>query len=153
MRILAINLRFALVVLVVGIVGGFAVRALGVPHIEPSDLRQIASTAAQIAATMIGFLLAAMAILASIANMRLLRNMQRTGGFQVLLGRMIVTAVYFFIALVFCMTVLVIPEQVPCSIPIGAGLMIASCFALGDATWKFSVVLFSLKPETKSLEQ
>lgn len=152
MRILAINIRFALFVLAIGIGGGLAVRALNVPYIEPSDLRQIASTVAQIAATMIGFLLAALAILASIANMRLLRNMQRTGNFQVLLGRMIVAAVYFFIALVFCMTVLVIPELVPCPVPIGAGLLIASCFALGDATWKFSIVLFSLKPETKSLE-
>jgi hypothetical protein len=153
MRILGINAKFALVVLLVGIVGGWAVHALGVPHIESSDLRQIASTAAQIAATMIGFLLAALAILASIANMRLLRNMQRTGHFQVLLGRMIVAAIYFFLALVFCMTALVIPDQVPYAIPIGAGLLIASCFALADATWKFSVVLFSLKPESKPLEQ
>jgi|GEM_PF-2479852 len=153
MRILAINVRFALVVLAVGVGGGLAVRYLNVPHIESSDLRQIASTAAQIAATMIGFLLAALAILASIANMRLLRNMQRTGNFQVLLGRMIVAAIYFFMAMAFCMTVLVIPDLVPCPIPIGSGLLIASCFALGDATWKFSIVLFSLKPESSQLEQ
>lgn len=152
MRISAINLRFAAVVLAVGVLGGFAVFKLGPPVIDTTDLRQISSTAAQIAATMMGFLLAALAILASIANMRLLRNMQRTGHFQVLLGRMIITAVYFFIALVFYMTVLVIPALVPHPIPVGAGLLIASCYALTDATLKFSIVLFSLKPDSKPLE-
>lgn len=152
MRISVINLRFAALVLAVGVLGGFAVFKLGPPAIDTTDLRQISSTAAQIAATMMGFLLAALAILASIANMRLLRNMQRTGHFQVLLGRMIITAVYFFVALVFYMTVLVIPALVPHPIPVGAGLLIASCYALTDATLKFSIVLFSLRPDSKPLE-
>lgn len=152
MRISAINFRFALLVLVIGVLGGLGVHKLNPPLIQTADLRQIASTAAQIAATMMGFLLAALAILASIANMRLLKNMQRTGHFQVLLGRMIITAVYFFVELVFCMTALVIPDLVPYPVPIGAGLLIASCYALSDATVKFSVVLFSLKPDSKPLE-
>lgn len=152
MRTSVINLRFTGFVFFIGVLGGFVIYKLCPPVIGANDLRAIASTAAQIAATMMGFLLAALAILASIANMRLLRNMQRTGHYQVLLGRMLISAAYFFIGLVFYMTVLVIPEQISHPIPIGSGFLIASCYALLDATVKFSVVLFSLKPDSKSLE-
>lgn len=147
-----INCRFALYSLVVGTLGSVAIHHWMNACFSSEELRTIAGTAAQISATMMGFLLAALAILASIANMRLLRNMQRTGHYQVLLGRMLVSAAMFFLLLIFSMSVLVVPDSIPHVIEFGGGLMIGSCYALTDAIWKFSAVLFSLKPNGTSLE-
>ena len=49
----------------------------------------------QIGATMMGFVLAMVAILATFGSFRLGRNMQRTGHFQVLLKLMLLAAVAF----------------------------------------------------------
>jgi hypothetical protein len=152
MNISGNNCKFALGTLLVGLAGACAIAYVGVPNIEVGDLRQIASTVAQIAATMMGFLLAALAILASIANMRLLRNMQRTGHYQVLLGRMLITAAYFFFAMVFSILVLVAPGCLPKPIEVGSGFLIGSCYALIRSTLNFSSVLFSLKPDSNRLE-
>src|SRR5437899_2263891 len=53
------------------------------------ELRNSVGVVAQIAATMLGFVLAALAILLTIAGTRLLRNMQRTGHYGHLLSRML----------------------------------------------------------------
>lgn len=152
MRISAISFKFALTIFMIGVFGFLLMQKVNVPCLENDALRQAASTTAQVAATMMGFLLAALAILASIANMRLLRNMQRTGHYQVLLARMLITSVYFFCALIFSMVAMVIPEFVYQPVEIGASLMLACSYALIDTTLKFSAVLFSLKPDTKNLE-
>jgi hypothetical protein len=152
MRISAANFKFAVCVIVVGAGVSAALWRTELPALAAEPMRQVASTIAQIAATMMGFLFAALAILASIANMRLLRNLQRTGNFQVLLGRMLIAATAFFFLMIFAIVVMVSPSFLSHELAMGIGLLIASCFALVDATMKFAVVLFSLKPLTKPLE-
>ena len=57
--------------------------------------RTSAGILAQIGATMMGFVLALVGVLASLASTRLLRNMQRSGHFNVLLALLLVTALVF----------------------------------------------------------
>lgn len=134
------------------IASGYVVHYLGVLFLADGDMRQVASTVAQIAATMMGFLIASLAILASIANMRLLRNMQRVGTYGVLLERMIISAVFFFFTLLFALAVMVAPQKVPYALVVGAGLLAGSCYALVRAICNFSMVLFALRPDSRSLE-
>lgn len=62
------------------------------------DLRNFLGLISQISATMLGFLLAALAILASISGHRLIRNMQKTGHFRVLLQRIFMNVVVYGLA-------------------------------------------------------
>jgi heme A synthase len=63
--------------------------------LSDSDLRSAASMMAQISATLAGFLLTVLAVLATIVHTRLLRNMQKTGHFRFLLRCIFVNAGVF----------------------------------------------------------
>lgn len=152
MRTSAINLKFFGLVTLVGALGGLCLWGFAKPSFNVNDLRSISGTVAQVAATMMGFLFAALAILASIANMRLLRNLQRSGGYHVLLARILISAIYFFLTMSFSLSVMVFPTSVKFATEIGGGLLIASCYALCESTWKFAAVLFSLKPDSPGIE-
>jgi heme/copper-type cytochrome/quinol oxidase subunit 2 len=54
--------------------------------------RASAGIIAQIGATMMGFVLALVGILASLSSARIIRNMQRSGHFNVLLALLLITA-------------------------------------------------------------
>lgn len=63
---------------------------LNMPGLPENEKGQISfalsmGTLAQISATMLGFMMAVLAILASISNTRLIRNMQRSGHYHVML--------------------------------------------------------------------
>ncbi|QDH59502.1 hypothetical protein [Pandoraea pnomenusa] len=63
-------------------------------------LRQAASAQASVAVTMLGFMLAMLAILVSIADRRLIRNMNKTGHFTQLLLRLYAASAYFGILMI-----------------------------------------------------
>lgn len=72
-------------------VGVFAMEWLDVlKPLHDADLRTAAGVIAQVSATLAGFLLAVLSILATIANTKLVRNMQKTGHFRFLLKRLFV---------------------------------------------------------------
>jgi hypothetical protein len=65
------------------------------------DLTTTLSTIAQIGATMMGFMLTALAILASISDKPLLKNMRTQGHYDDILNQLTIAAVlYFFIFIV-----------------------------------------------------
>ena len=59
-----------------------------VDGLSSDDARTAAGVVAQIGATMLGFVLASLAILVSVSNTKLLRNMRKTGHYSVLVARM-----------------------------------------------------------------
>lgn len=61
----------------------FASDAIAV--IKEEAIRSAASALAGVAATMVGFMLAALSVLTAVANQRLIRNMQKTGHYRRLL--------------------------------------------------------------------
>ncbi len=163
MRILVSSLRFLLLIAALAGVVAFQCRGLyPVPDLlalksdelatVTSSAASVAATLASVAATMLGFLIAALAILASVANMRLLRNMQRTGHYQVLLIRLLICAVAFGVLLAFSLVALFAPVAWP---PIWAcifGVMAAAAVTFIDAMHKFASVLLALKPASQILE-
>lgn len=152
-RILASSFRFVLLVAAVGVATGWLCKG----RVPPADYDvatqvSLASAVASIAGTMLGFLLAALAVLASIAGSRLLRNMQRTGHYQVLLHRLIISAGFFLFLLLAALVTMLGGVKLPWAWEAATGLVVAAIFALVDAMYKFAQVLLALKPETNTLE-
>lgn len=154
-RISASNLRFAAGVAIGGAAVAWLLRDRFPPAGTAFDLATLVSAAAAVAGvagTMLGFMIAALAILASIAGMRLLRNMQRTGHYHVLLGRLFITSVFFALLLVTSLAALFFHPIFPSIWAAMFGLMTSAAVALFDAMRKFAIVLFALKPDGPTLE-
>lgn len=156
MRILASNFRFGLLVAVASALAGWQFHGTFPPEaavLDTGSLTTIAATLAAIGATMMGFLLAALAVLASIAGTRLLRNMQRTGHYQVLLSRLLLSALFFFLLMVASIAAMLLVRSYPPIWTVIISVLFASVVTLIDACQKFAMVLFSLKPPgTTALE-
>ena len=115
------------------------------------SIKGIAGMYAQIAVTMLGFMLAMLAILVSVADRRAIRNIARTGHFEKLLRRLYYASGCFgatLVASVVTMMLLATPQQV--SAAISNGFMMSSIYLLvstGRYLWK---VLMLLVPESGS---
>ena len=68
--------------------------------LQGADLRTASGVIAQVSATLAGFLLAVLSILSTIANTKLIRNIQKTGHFRFLLRRLFVNTAVLGIAVV-----------------------------------------------------
>lgn len=112
------------------------------------DLRTGAGVLAQIGATMLGFVLASLSILATIAHTKLLRNMQRTGHYAVLLRRMFGSVVAFGVLTVVAVVVLFLPAICPLYGYLLFLLAAFSVLTLLDVSRKFWTVLHHLHPTT-----
>lgn len=154
-HISASNLRFAAYAAGAGILVGWLMRDRFPPAGTAFDLSTLVSAAsavAGVAGTMLGFMIAALAILASIAGMRLLRNMQRTGHYQVLLARLFVASGFFALLLASALCAVFFHPLVPWIWAAMFGLMTSAAIALFDAMRKFAAVLFALRPDAPNLE-
>ena len=113
----------------------------------PADLRTAYGVVSQISATMLGFVLAALAILSTVANTRLLRNMQKTGHYAYLLRRMLGVTVAFGVVMI-CSLVSLFIAVPPAWLPyLNLGLAAAAFIGLGDICRKLWLVLSHLNPE------
>lgn len=114
--------------------------------LEVGDFRTAAGIVAQLSGTMLGFILAALAILTTILGEPLIRNMQRTGHFKVLLGRMLSCVAAFGIATLEG-TIIVFwpapPEWFACLL---IATTVFSVQLLIDVCRKFGQVLRNLQP-------
>lgn len=154
MGISARNFRYCSVLMLGGAaVGYWAGQQFGAPDWSSDRLPNAFGVVAQIAATMMGFLLAALAILASIAGMRLLRNMQRTGHYAILLSRMLISAFFFFLLMVEAGAGLLLGARLPYAVDMMFGLIFVCCASLIEASLKLTAVLMALKPTGQTLER
>lgn len=110
--------------------------------LPPDLLRGIAQVYASVAVTMVGFSLAMLAILVSASSTRLLRNMMKTGHYDLVNGRLFVTASFFGIALVAALASLFLPDgALAAGLSIATGALVGACVALAISSYRFWTVL------------
>lgn len=115
--------------------------------LAPADLRSAAGVIAQIGATMLGFVLASLSILATLANTRLVRNMQRTGHYRVLLRRMFGSVTAFGLITLAGLIFIFLPSVHFPYAYLFIALIVFSVLLLIDVLLKFWTVLHHLQPE------
>ncbi|WP_233405863.1 hypothetical protein [Enterobacter roggenkampii] len=110
--------------------------------LDDSAIRSASSVAAQVSATLLGFLIAALAILASVTGSRLIRNMQESGHYRVLLKKIFIVSVWYALSLIVGCWAVISPIQfLYVSAFICLGTFLASVLMLGDIGWRFWMVL------------
>lgn len=114
--------------------------------LAPADLRSAAGVVAQISATMLGFMIAALSILATITHTVLLQNMQKTGHFLVLLRRMYLAAVSYGITMLAAMAGVISSEIAGWAVWLVTFLVTWSSALLVDFGYRFWMVLTHLRP-------
>ncbi|MDP3822871.1 MAG: hypothetical protein Q8R33_15475 [Burkholderiales bacterium] len=134
--------------LIVGSAAAWAARVLQWVAIADSDLMQVAGTLAQVACTMLGFLLAALAVLASINHTHLVQMMKRTGHYRDLLLTLFVGCIAFLVCTLMSLLVLFGLRPGPDYLACLAGANVAAMFALTDSGRKFWMVLRNLQSES-----
>lgn len=114
------------------------------------DIRTAAGVVAQLSGTMLGFVLAALAVLTTVLDTVLVRNMQRTGHFRLLLRRMLCSIAAFGLSTVGGAIIMFLPnphEWQACTLIALTTLAIA---VLVDVCTKFWFVLRNLTPARAS---
>lgn len=116
-------------------------------QLDAATFRNAAGIVAQIGATMLGFVLAALAILATVVNTRLIRNMQRTGHYRVLLRRMFGAVAAFGFVTIAGLVFIFMPTVQSIYVYPFIALILFSVLLLLDVSVKFWMVLHHLHPE------
>lgn len=112
--------------------------------LSTSDAKTGASVLSQLSGTMLGFVLAALAILTTLGNATLVSNMQRTGHFAMLLKRMFGSVVAFGVVTVAGAILLFVPTlDVKWIYPL-VGTAIFAAILLADVCRKLWLVLENL---------
>lgn len=110
-----------------------------------SETRTATGIIAQISATMLGFLIAALAIIASITSHRLVRNMQRTGHFRVLLRHIFWNSGAFGVSLILSLACIFYKGNAFYWLALAALLgVMYSIMLLVDVSYRFWLVLGNL---------
>ncbi|MEO5327964.1 MAG: hypothetical protein H7829_06935 [Magnetococcus sp. THC-1_WYH] len=73
---------------------------LRVPYLNPDQYQMINSVVASVSATLLGFVMAAMAILFTIQRARFIQNLQKAGFFQKMIWEFKASAVSMMVALI-----------------------------------------------------
>lgn len=125
----------------------YASRCGALAELKDGDIRSAAGIVAQIGATMLGLVLATLAVLASITNSRLVRNMQKTGHYHVLLRRMFMALIAFGTSTIAGTIVIFLPAITATQAYWLVGIELFSALLLADISRKFWLVLHYLRPE------
>lgn len=134
--------------LVVGVLTAVVAHFAGWYRVPAADqVSGLAATLAQIATTMLGFMLAALAIVASINHTHLVQMMKRTGHYQDLLLTLLAGSLAFLACAILSMGVLFGMELDGRLMSILVGTHVAALFALVDVGRKFWLVLTSLQSQ------
>lgn len=96
---------------------------------------------------MLGFLIAALSILASISGHRLLRNMQKTGHYRVLLRGFFINSAAYAVAMLASFVPLIFKSLFPIAPLVGFVTFTFATLLLIDIGWKLWLVLHNLTPD------
>ncbi|KQZ46361.1 hypothetical protein [Massilia sp. Root1485] len=118
--------------------------------LEPGDMRTAAGVVAQLSGTMLGFVLAALAVLTTVLDTVLVRNMQRTGHFKILLRRMLCSIAAFGLSTVGGAIIIFLPKPHEWQACVLIGLTALAIAVLLDVCTKFWFVLRNLTPARAS---
>jgi hypothetical protein len=125
--------------------GFWMARKFGWPSVDAKDIQTVVATIAQIGSTMLGFMLAALAVLASINHTHLLKMMKRSGHYRDLLLTLFAGCVAFLACTIVCICILFGVEP---SVDLMAGLVglcVGALFSVLDSGRKFWMVLKNLQ--------
>lgn len=111
-----------------------------------AELATTVPTVVQVSASMMGFMLAALAILISIVDKPLVQNLQKSGHYKDLLNTLFIASVIFAAIFVLSSVVLIAPVAVPHWKTVLLGLLFSGTFVLLQTGWKFWLVLSNLSP-------
>lgn len=124
----------------------FKIPALDV--LNTADAKNVIGVVVQISAVMIGFIITALSVLATITHQPLLKNMQESGHFAFLLRRLLVTTLLFSVSMIIGMYILLTAHPGQLSLwLLYASLIFATVF-LADAGRLLWIVLTNLHPTT-----
>lgn len=124
---------------------GWAGDLLGAP--APENVKLAAGALSSVMATLLGFVLAALAILATIANTRLVRNMRRTGHYFVLLQRMYGCIVACGAGILLAVTLILVNDPIRLGAYLLAGWSCLCAAVIIDMSRKLWMVLTHLNPD------
>jgi hypothetical protein len=116
------------------------------PCPAPSDRGTVFGTLAQVAGTMLGFMLAALAIVASISETDLVKRMRSTGHYDSLLQNLFFGALLFLACAVLSLLTLLGVELGEWLAAALFGLHIAALWELLIVGWQFWLTLRNLAP-------
>lgn len=133
-------------VLIGAVVGFGAHRWHLLPAYQGADALAFAGAVASIGATMLGFILAALAVIASISNTHLVQMMHRTGHYKSLLATMVGCGLLFLLCALCGLAVLFGVPASPVVLALTVGIHVAAWIALLDTARKFALVLSNLRP-------
>jgi len=91
------------------------------------------------AVTMLGFVLASLAVLATIAQTKLVRNMSKTGHYGLLLNRMFSCLIVFGLVAVLGMALLLVPTISKTAVLLVIALTVLAATLLGDVLLKLKM--------------
>lgn len=134
--------------IVIALASAWALNFLGwVPEPKENDRAALFGTLAQVAGTMLGFMLAALAVVASINHTHLVKMMRKTGHYRSLLVTLFSGALVFLVCAVMSLLALLGVPADERYMAILLGLHIAALCALSLAGWQFWLVLSNLHSE------
>ena len=117
-----------------------------IPNTLASDRATVFGTLAQVAGTMLGFMLAALAVVASITETDLLKRMRTTGHYDALLQNMFAGAVLFLgCTILSLLTALGVPFPLWVMSTL-FGLYVAALIVLAVVGWQFWLTLRNVNP-------
>lgn len=114
--------------------------------VDAAAVAQFAGTLASIAATMLGFMLAALAVIASISNTHLVNMMRKTGHYLDLLKTLFLGCLLFLWIAVAGLTLVFGVQPSPWFLSMLMGLHLAALLSLLDIGRKFWMVLANIRP-------
>lgn len=122
-----------------------------IPLPSPQDRVSVYGTVAQVCGTLGGFLLAALAIVASISNAALLKAMHGSGHFDSLLKHMFTGTLMFLTATVACILI-VLGVNLPIWMQAGLfGIMASGLVVLIIAGWQFWLTLVNVNRSSEAV--
>ena len=114
-----------------------------------TNMRALSATVAQIAATMAGFVLAALALLLSLTDRELIKRMSVSGHLHVLIIRMNLSMVLCLGLTVGGVAFIVIPSLGTSHLYLAASACVPVAMSFLDLLWKLIMVFFFLSPLPK----
>jgi len=111
-----------------------------------ANARSLASTIAQISATMTGFLLASLAMILSLSDHVLIKNMGVSGHLRLLVLRMLVSMTVLMLLVLAGLIVMVLPDVTECTLYYLTGFSLFGALGFMDVLYKLGRVLYTLSP-------
>jgi len=126
------------------LVAGIVWYADPMDSLATQEIKSAIGVVVQTAVTMLGFVLASLAVLATIAQTKLVRNMSKTGHYGLLLNRMFYCLVVFGVVAVFGMALLFTPTISKTAALLVIALTVLAAVMLKDVLLKLKMVLSAL---------